>query len=486
MSALSMPPQPNATTATGFAWPVAALTSLSTPRVMQLGLAALAAALILFWIVGATVIADAKQGVQTIGRDTAPSVIAAQQIRAHLANLDASVANAALTRGQIQALAWKDYAAEQAALSDHLVSAAQNITYGEAERKPIVAIATDAQRYADLIGQARAVMASGDQRQNTVPDGALALIRQANASMIGSLLPAAGALNDANETVLNDTWTSRKAAFAKEDIGFIGAGLPALIVLVALQVFVASRTHRLVNPGLLAATVLMAGAIIWAGIGAGSAAAALTSAKQDAFDSIRAMWKTRAIAYSANADESYFLLDSTNKQTYAAAFQKKMLDLADKEFIAKSSRSQFLGAVSAFQRRGCVVDNRDAYHGRLGVELLNVTFDGECDAAASTYKTLAAYLDIDGKIRDLDAAGQRDAAIALNVGVKPGESNYAFDLFDKALGEVLDINQAAFDTSIAEADRRLAPLPWIVSLGGVLVALLAFLGLRPRLNEYRS
>jgi hypothetical protein len=464
----------------------AALTTLTTPRVMQLGLAALAAALILFWIVGANVITYAKQGVQTIGRDTAPSVIAAQQIRAHLANMNANVANAALTSGETQTQAWKDYSSEQAALSDHLVSAAQNITYGDAERMPIVAIATGAQSYAGLIGQARAIMTTGDQRKNTIPDAALALIRQADAMMTAALLPAAEALNDANETVLNDIWISRKATFTEENIDFVMAGLPALIVLIALQLFVASRTKRLVNPGLLAATILIAGAIIWAGFAAGSAAAALTSAKQDAFDSIRAMWKTRAIAYSANADESYFLLDPAKKQAYATAFQKKMLDLADKEFLAKPSRQLFLDAVSVFERRGCGNDSRPPFHGQLGTELLNVTFEGECAAATSAYKTLAVYLDIDAKIRDLDTAGLRDAAIALNVGVKPNQSNYAFDLFDKALGRVLDINQRAFDDSIAEADSRLAPLPWIVRLSSALVALLALIGLRPRLNEYRS
>jgi hypothetical protein len=486
MSATSTTPRPNATPPMSFGSLVAALTTLTTPRMMQLGLGALAASLILFWIVGANVIADAKQGVQTIGRDTAPSVVAAQQIRAHLSNMDANVANAALTRGETQTQAWKDYAAEQASLSDHLVSAAQNITFGDAERKPIIAIATGAQRYADLIGQAHAIMATGDQRQNTIPDAALALIRQADAMLTAALLPAAEALNDANETVLNDIWNSRKAAFVKENIGFVLAGLPALIILVVLQLFVTSRTRRLVNPGLLAATILMAGAIIWAEFAAGSAATALTSAKQDAFDSIRAMWKTRAIAYSANADESYFLLDSAHKQAYAAAFQKKMLELADKEFLAKPSRQQFLGAVSAFERRGCVNDGRAPFHGQLGAELLNVTFEGECGAAAGTYKALAVYLDIDSKIRDLEAAGQRDAAVALNVGVRPDQSNYAFDLFDKALGRVLEINQGAFNTSIAEADSRLAPLPWIVGVGGVLVALLALAGLRPRLNEYRS
>ena len=123
-----------------FAGLAANLAKLSTPRLMQAGLAALAVTVALFWIVGAIVIANARRGVQTIGHDTAPSVVAAQAIRAHLSNLDAEAANAVLTRGPAQVQAWKDYAAEQALLSDYLVSAAQNITYGDAERKPILAI----------------------------------------------------------------------------------------------------------------------------------------------------------------------------------------------------------------------------------------------------------------------------------------------------------------------------------------------------------
>src|SRR5271167_4723652 len=85
------------------------LSKLSTPRLMQAGLAALAVTVALFWIVGAIVIANARRGVQTIGHDTAPSVVAAQAIRAHLSNLDAEAANAVLTRGQAQVQAWKDY-----------------------------------------------------------------------------------------------------------------------------------------------------------------------------------------------------------------------------------------------------------------------------------------------------------------------------------------------------------------------------------------
>jgi hypothetical protein len=421
-------------------------------------------------------------------------VVAAQQIRAHLANLDASAANAALTRGPAQLQAWKDYAAEQVDLGDFLISAAQNITYGDAERKPILAIITGIQKYADLIGRARALLEAADAKPSAIPDGALTLIADASALLNTELLPAAGRLNDANETALNETWAGCKNALGWETLGFIAAALPALALLVVLQGWIARRTHRFINPGLLAATLLMAVAALWGVFDLETSAAALISAKQDAFDSVRAVWNSRAIAMSANADESYFLLFPGSRQSYASAFQIKLMALADKEFLTKASRQRYLEqSVLPFQRRACIKDRpKDtpqdkpyAFGGLLGAELLNVTFSGECSAAGNAFKTLADYLDIDTRIRELEAAGQHDTAIALNVGVRPGESNFAFAQFDQALARIIEINQSAFENSIGQADARLAALPWIVAIGGALTLLLAFLGLRPRLNEYR-
>ena len=312
------------------------------------------------------------------------------------------------------------------------------------------------QQYADLVGQARALMEMTDLKQSTVPDAALALIRRATTLLNSELLPAAGALNDANETVLNNTWIDRNSAFTAERVGWIAAALPSLAVLVWLQYFLLGRTHRIVNPGLLAATLVMAAATLWAALDAGASAAALTSAKQDAFDSIRAIWKSRAIGYSANADESYFLLDARQQsEPTPRRSRRKSPSLTDRDFLAKASRQRFLDQrVAPFERRGCLENARQDFAGLLGAELMNVTFEGECAAAANAYTTLASYLDIDAKIRDLDKSGQRDAAIALNVGVNPGQSNFAFDLFDKALGKIIDINQTAFDASVRAGRGR--------------------------------
>jgi hypothetical protein len=459
--------------------------TLSTPRLIHAGLGAMAAALLLFWSAATSLVFEARTGVQTIGHDTAPSIIAAQQIRANLADLDANAANAALTKGAATAQAWTDYRNDQAALSEHLVSAAQNITYGDAERKPIVAITTRVQAYDDLIGAARAIMAAADTTQSTAPETALALVRQAASIMDGELLPAADALNNANETVLEDTWTRRKAAFWYDTVALVGCGVPAIAILLALQKLIAGRIRRIVNPMMLAATATMVVGVLWSGYGLQSSASALTSAKQDAFDSVRAMWKSRSVAYSANADESFFLLDRSSQQGYARQFQAKLAKLTWPTFTQEKPRALFLSAVRNFEANDCKGQHQ-AFAGYFGDELGNVTFPGECKAAAGLYTTFASYIAIDGRIRELEAAGQHDMAIALCIGTKPGESNYAFALFDKQIDRIIDINQREFDDLIARAADRLGPLPWIIGIASLLAGLLTMLGLRPILNEYRA
>ena len=47
------------------------------------------------------------------------------------------------------------------------------------------------------------------------------------------------------------------------------------------------------------------------------------AAKQDAFDSILALSKARAVSYDANADESRYLLDPQRANRYEQAFLEK-------------------------------------------------------------------------------------------------------------------------------------------------------------------
>ena len=70
-------------------------------------------------------------------------------------------------------------------------------------------------------------------------------------------------------------------------------------------------------------------------------------------------------------------------------------------------------------------------------------------------RNFAEYLAVDKEIRRLEMAGKHREAIELCVGDKPGQSDWAFERFDKAVDATLAINQQAFDVAVS---RGLASL----------------------------
>ena len=123
--------------------------------------------------------------------------------------------------------------------------------------------------------------------------------------------------------------------------------------------------------------------------------------------------------------------------------------------------------------------------GLIGAELNNITYPGEREAATEMLRTFVDYLDVDRKIRDLERGGRHAEAFALCVGTAPGQSDWAFQRFDKALLKVTDINQQHFDSQIARAFGNIAWVQSILALATVAIAALAFLALLPRIREYR-
>jgi hypothetical protein len=218
--------------------------------------------------------------------------------------------------------------------------------------------------------------------------------------------------------------------------------------LVGLQLFLNRRMRRLLNPGLLAASAI---AILFMGYTLSllnAASGHLKVATQDAFDSLIVLRKARALAYSANGDESRYLLDPQRASQYEQAFFQKI------DQVGKTSA----GATFETIAKTALAPSRPGelepvvfagFQGFLADQLKNITFgDLEKIATANTILTFGEYLKIDKKIRDLQATGQRQAAIALCVGNNPGESNWAFDQYKDAHQQVLNVNMAEFQKNI--------------------------------------
>ena len=125
------------------------------------------------------------------------------------------------------------------------------------------------------------------------------------------------------------------------------------------------------------------------------------------------------------------------------------------------------------------------FSGYLADELNNITFAGEREAAIDTLLRFEEYLGLDTEIRRLETGGKHREAIEFCIGTLEGQSNWAFDRFDKALGATLDINQAAFDAAVHKSLASVDGLEIKVSVLAVAIAALIFLGLGARIREYQ-
>jgi hypothetical protein len=117
-------------------------------------------------------------------------------------------------------------------------------------------------------------------------------------------------------------------------------------------------------------------------------------------------------------------------------------------------------------------------------EARNVTFPGEDQAANAAIATLTDCIAADDRLRALERQGKHADAIELALGARPDEATAAFDRFDAALVRTIAINQEAFDEVTAASDRALRRAEWLDPAFALVIALLAWVGVRSRLREY--
>jgi hypothetical protein len=416
------------------------------------------------WLAADAGIGRTRQAIQTVGKDSVPSIVAAQQIRADMADMDASTANVFIGNGD-NVLVKTQYDADRAKANDNLILAAQNITYGDSERGPILTLTNDLETYSGLVKAART-----KGRPYGIKD-----LRAASALMHGEMIPAADALDQTNFDHLNAAYAAARSSAAAIQLGLYFTGGLVLAVLLATQVYLARRTRRLVSLPLALATVVLVGFVLWLSASLAAENEQLRAAKADCFDSIHALWKARSVAFDANGDESLYLLGlpPSEEAVYDRSFHAKAAQLADVPVTDALVASAASGA-------------KQAFHGFLAVELNNITFAGEQAAATEMLRTWGQYIALDTQIRALETSGRHAEAITLCTGTAPGQSDYAFARFDAALGKTLGINQDQFNLTVGKAFAGLRPLPFVSAVAALLIIVLTWLGIAPRLREYHG
>ena len=406
-----------------------------------------------------------RDAMKTVGQDTAPSIIAAQRIKSAVADMDADAANELLSAPG-QGSNTQAYDARRIEAAEALINAARNITY-PAEVPPIQSLQVGLGTYERMVQKARDLHDEGNVT-------AVLYYREAESVMDGKLMPSADNLDRVNNEVLERTYKAESTGGLLARLSVMITGLLVLTALGALQLFLARRTRRSLNPLLLLATLIVLFLAAHTLDAMGTSQKDLKIAKEDAFESVHALRQARAIAYEANGEESRYLLDPNRAAQSQAAFDRESHALAASS--AETSQELF----DSIHGGKKMVD----FTGYLGDELNNITFPGEREAAISTLANWETYLAVDKTLRQLERSGQHKQAVDLCVGNAAGQSDWAFTKFDEALGATLDINEKAFNRSVDSGVAALNWLDWEAATAAALIALLVFLGLAPRIREY--
>jgi hypothetical protein len=303
--------------------------------------------------------------------------------------------------------------------------------------------------YAGLVETARSNNRLG------FPVGA-AYLRQASSLMRSQILPATNRLYQLEDSQLRRRYASAGAGV--DTAGVAVTALIALVVLIAVQIWMTVRTRRLFNLPLVAATVCVAAVAGWTLIDFSQSHSALSRAKQTGSDPVEVLSRARALTLQAEGDENLTLVARGTGQAFVADFQ---------------SVTNQLGGPSG--------------HGGLLAQAAQLTV-GQPSAAAQVNRAVTAYqsyLALHTQIRGADDGGNFTKAVGLAIGSAPSDQYPAFVTLDTALSQALDAEQGQFVTHGADARSPLDPIRYGIPVLILVAAALAVAGIQQRVNDYR-
>ena len=395
-------------------------------RMRLLGFVAALAAAVL-GIVGATSLWSAAGALERADHNTA-QVVRVQDIYANLVRADADATNAFLVGGIENPAQRADYDASLAKVATGIADAAEA---QPADRAVLGQLNTQVQKYASTVEEARAYNRQG------LPVGAQYL-SQASASLRSATLPLVDALQKANTQRANDEFT---ASSSRPVLFLVGAA--AFVLLLAVMVWLARRTHRYLNVSIGLGALLLLLAMAVGAIVLGLVGSQVSSVRSTDYAYTTAVAGARTAAFDAKANESLTLIARGSGSAYEAAWAK-----------------QSTAVTTALT--GLPTDRQ----GRLATDW-------------------NAYTALHAQIRQADQAGQWDQAVAAATKTDAGTANAAFATFDTDSATVLKVYAAQTSSSLT------APVVWVTIVGWaflaicVAAALLVLRGISERVEEYR-
>ncbi|MBB2943976.1 hypothetical protein FB565_003705 [Actinoplanes lutulentus] len=367
-------------------------------------------------------------------RDRAQPLLAeAETIYSSLAEADTIAAQAFLAGGLEPAALTARYEERLAQVTTALTSASRRTPEGSEAAEAVHALAAGTTRYAALVATARAANRQGLPVGASYLSTASELNQQTLQPTAQSLFQFASREVDAGYEVARSSWWL---------ILLLVLVVALTSALVATQVYLSRATRRTFNLPLVAATGLTVLLVAATGVLFALQRDHLRSAGEDGSVPVTALAERRILALRERASEALTLAaragDGPHEEDFTAAQARLTFD--DPELLKEAG----------------LMRQARAQHD--------------------------AYLALHQQVRELDDNGDYDGAVKLAVGQ---DSTDAFAALTGTLDEALDRRRAVFDEEIHQAGRGLGALTILAPLLVLAACVLAALGLRARLEEYR-
>ena len=347
-----------------------------------------------------------------------PLTLDAEQIYRSLSDADATAANAFLSGGLEPAAVRQRYDADIRQAASRIQAASALVGPSAAVGNDLAALSAGLPVYASDVGTARA-----DNRLG-LPVGA-AYLREASALLRGTLLPAAGDIYTKESRLL--TSASAQATGLPLMAVALLAGLAMCYVLYRSSRWLARRTHRVLNYGLLVAAVAGVVSVAWLATAFFVGRSDLLHAQQRGSAPAEAFARAEVVALQAHADESLTLIDNSGDDSY------------QKDFLAQA-------------------------------RLL-----GPRPEAQAWYRAHA-------ELRALDNGGNHAAAVHSALS---GDAAASFTALSAALSQGINASQAVFASSARSGRDAFTGLTAGVIAASLVMAVGCAWGLNRRLAEYR-
>jgi hypothetical protein len=422
-------------------------TAGSTPGRLGLAMVGLVVLSLLTGVIGLLTVQGKASTLDDLTTRREPFSAAAQQMYRSLSDADATAASAFLTSAVTPPALRERYETDIQQAGAALAVAATDVEGVADAATPLAQLSTGIPVYTGLVERASANNAQG------FPIGS-AYLREADHLMQATLLPAAQALYAV------DTQRVEQAQDDATSFPWVAVVLVVVLLaaLIATQRYVRKRTNRVINVGLLVATVAVAVAVLWSATGLILETVHVAHARSAGSAPADTLAQARTKALQARTDEMLTLV-ARGGQDYNQPFLALTRAIGGKD-----GSGGLLG-----QARGASSD-----------PVLN----GQVDQASAAAKS---WFGLHDQATAANQSGDYQTAVNITLGTGGGGRNEAaqFDQVDNSLAKAINQARSVFADQTGTAGAWLTALPVGVLVLLVLAAAGAAIGLWQRLREYR-